>query len=189
MCRNSGAASGKILVHKRHLRLTSALKATVLEPTLKPWVQTSCGKRSKDWRIKLSEVMESMEAREAVPQHLQLVLVVQFYQKLPFLLAVPEKWDQKKTKQKNKSVFLSFAATSMEVAAFNLNTNFPSTAVRSLPWGVLQTLTYPWVALMWFQHSAEKLSSRTSCGFSVRKYKRKYTLPEALTQFPLKPMI
>ena len=92
--RNSGAASGKILVHKRYRRLTSALKATVLEPTLKPCVQTSCRKGGKDLRIKVSEVMESLEAKEAVPQHLQLVPVVQFYQKLQSLLAVPEKRNQ-----------------------------------------------------------------------------------------------
>lgn len=44
-----------------------------------------------DLRIKLSEIIESLEMREAAPQHLQLVQVVQFYQKLQSLLEVPEK--------------------------------------------------------------------------------------------------
>lgn len=130
VCRNSGAVSSKILVQKRYQRLTSALKETALEPTLKPCMQTRCRKGGRDLRIKVFEVMESMKAKEAVPQHLQLVPVVRFYQKLQSLLAVPEKRNQKK---KNESVFLSFAATSLEVAAFNLNAIFPSTAVRSLP--------------------------------------------------------
>lgn len=36
--------------------------------------------------------------------------------------------------------------------------------------------------------SRERQHSRTSYGFAVRKYKRKHTLPEALTLFPLKAM-
>lgn len=60
----------------------------MLEHMLKPCMKTSSGKGVKDLRIKVSE---DMGEREAVPQHLQLVLVVQFYQKLQFLLAVPEK--------------------------------------------------------------------------------------------------
>lgn len=97
-CRYSGAVSGKILVHKRYQRLTSALKETALEPTLKPCTQTRCRKGGRDLRIKVFEVMESMKAKEEVPQHLQLVPVVRFYQKLQSLLAVPEKWNQKKKK-------------------------------------------------------------------------------------------
>lgn len=62
----------------------------------------------------------------------------------------------KPAQKKYKSVFLSFAATSLEVAAFNLNDIFPSTAVRSMLWVVLQTLTYPQVAPMWFQNSAQR---------------------------------
>lgn len=85
-------------------------------------------------RINVFEVMESMKAKEEAPQHLQLVPVVRFYQKLQSLLAVPKNEIRRK---KNESVFLSFAATSLEVTAFNLNAIFPSTAVRSLPWGVL----------------------------------------------------
>lgn len=88
---NSGAVYGTILARKRYQRLTSALKATVLEPTLKPCMQTSCRKGAKDLRIKVSEVRESIVAREAVPQHLQVVLVVRFYQKLQSLPAVPKK--------------------------------------------------------------------------------------------------
>lgn len=44
-----------------------------------------------DLRNKLSKVMKSFEVRETVPQHLRVVQVVQFYQKLQSLLAVPEK--------------------------------------------------------------------------------------------------
>lgn len=95
--------------------------------------------------------MKSFEVQETVPQHLQLVQVVQFYQKLQSLLAGPKKWNQEK---KNKSVFLSFAGISLEIAAFNWSAVFPSTAVRSLPWGALETLNYPQEAPAWFWGSA-----------------------------------
>lgn len=160
----------------------------MLEPTLKPCVQTSCRKGGKDMRIKVSEVMESMETKEAVPQHLQLVPVGRFYQKLQSLLAVPEKLNQKKKKKKKISISV-LCSNLTGGCCFQFKCNFPFhgsqvSAVGSpvdIDLSPGSTDAVPTLG-------TEKLSSRTSCGFSVRKYKRKHTLPEALTQFPLKSM-
>lgn len=46
--------------------------------------------------------MKSKEEREVVSQHLQLVLVVQIYQQLQSLQAIPEKLNQK-SKNNNKN--------------------------------------------------------------------------------------
>lgn len=81
---------------------------------------------------------------QTIPPNLQLVPGVRFYQKRQPLLAVPEKRIQH---THAKSVFLPFTATSPEASAFNSNTILPSTEVRSLPWGILQTLTFVQVAL------------------------------------------
>lgn len=77
-----------LLQRNSNIGILCTVDVTMLEHMLKPCMQTSCGKGVKDLRIKVSE---DMEEREAVPQHLQLVPVVQFSQKLQFLLAVPEK--------------------------------------------------------------------------------------------------
>lgn len=95
----------------------SVLKETVLEPVLKLYVQTSCRKRSKVFRSKTCKVTGSREAMQAVPQNLQLVLAVHFYQQHQFLLAVPEKRIQQTHKA---SVFLP------STGCFQFKYNFPS---------------------------------------------------------------
>lgn len=93
------------------------LKEIVLEPVLKLRVQTSCRKRSKGFRSKTYKVTERREAMQAVPQNLQLVLAVHFYQQHQFLLAVPEKRIQQKQKA---SVFPPFTG------CFQFKCNFSS---------------------------------------------------------------
>lgn len=153
VCRYSWAVSGKILVHKRYQRLTSALKETVLEPTLKPCMQTRCRKGGRDLRIKVFEVMESMKAKEEVPQHLQLVLVVRFYQKLQSLLAVPEKRNQKKKKWISISVLCSNLTGGY---CFQFKCNFPFHSSQVSAVGSPVELTYPQIAPTWFQNSAQR---------------------------------
>lgn len=85
------------------ISLMPVLKETVLEPVLKLRVQTSCRKRSKEFRSKTCKVTERREAMQAVSQNLQLVLAVHFYQQHQFLLAVPEK----RIQQIQKSINIS----------------------------------------------------------------------------------
>lgn len=129
---NSGDASGKILIQRRYRGLTSTLNVTVLEPTLKSHVQTACGKRNKDLSIKVSKVTESMEASGAVPQHLQRVPVVRFYQKLQSLLAVPGKWNQKK-----KIIGISILCSNLTGGFyFQCKYNIPFHSSQVSAWGI-----------------------------------------------------
>lgn len=162
--RNSGAAPVKILIHRRYLRLISGLKVTVLEPMSKPCLQTRCGKQSR--LKKLSEVMKSFELSETVPQHLQLVQVVQFYQKLQSLLAGPEKWNREK-----KQISISVLCRNFTgYCCFQLKCSFPFHCSQVTATGSPgDTELSPGSTNVVPRFSREKLCSRTSCGFAVEK--------------------